>query len=202
MASISHACTPDAVAAAARHILAAQSSTTDPFGRAVLEHRADGAVEKGDLATANEEALRQLAEGDAGAAVARLVGLVSSCADALGATHPDTLVVRGNLATARIAAGQPRQAVADAQAVLDDRERVLGAHHPSTVNAGLTLGMALLAAGDRAAAVSVLDTAMVVIERLRHGEHRRHRGDDHPLSRFCRALLTDARTAGRAPATA
>jgi Tetratricopeptide repeat len=201
IASVSPACTPDAVAGAARRILASRASTADPFGRAVLEHRADGAVEKGELAAANEEAMQHLADGDATAAVGRLIGLAASCTGRLGADHPDTLVVRGNLAAARIAASQHRQAIADAQAVLDDRERVLGAHHPSTVNAGLTLGMALLAAGDAASALSVLDTAMAVIERLRHGEHKRHRDDDHPLSRFCRTLLADARE-GRATATA
>ncbi len=201
IAPVSRACTADAVAGAAQRVLASRASTADPFGRAVLEHRADRAAGTGDLAAANEEAMQHLADGDATAAVGRLTGLAATCAGRLGADHPDTLVVRGNLATARIAAHQHRQAIADAQAVLDDRERVLGAHHPSTVNAGLTLGMALLAAGDAASAVTVLDTAMAVIERLRHGEHKRHRDDDHPLSSFCRILLADAR-GGRPSATA
>jgi Tetratricopeptide repeat len=201
IASVSRACTPDAVADAARRVLASQASAADPFGRAVLEHRSDGAAERSDLATANEEAMAHLADGDATTAVSRLTGLAAACAGTLGSHHPDTLVVRGNLAAARVAAGQHLQAIADAQAVLDDRERVLGPHHPSTVNAGLTLGMAHLAAGDAAAAVTVLDTAMTVIERLRHGEHKRHRDDDHPLGRFCGTLLAEARR-GRTAATA
>jgi thioredoxin-like negative regulator of GroEL len=62
---------------------------------------------------------------------------------------------------------------------------VFGDVHPSTLNARLELAMALLSAGRRDAAAGVLKPALARLTE-RHGE-------GHPLTRFCAALLADAR---------
>jgi hypothetical protein len=57
---------------------------------------------------------------------------LADCERVLGASHPDTLMSRRNLATAYHAAGRTVAATALLQRTLADCERVLGAHHPDT----------------------------------------------------------------------
>jgi hypothetical protein len=57
---------------------------------------------------------------------------VSDCERVLGASHPDTLASRRNLAAAYQAAGRTAMATALYQRTLADYQRVLGAGHPDT----------------------------------------------------------------------
>ena len=51
----------------------------------------------------------------------------------LGADHPDTLVIRNNIAFLIGACGDPREALRLAVVLLSDHERVLGADHRYTL---------------------------------------------------------------------
>jgi hypothetical protein len=176
--------------AAARRVVTA-ATPADAFSVAVLSRTGQGDTAR--LAAGNDAALGELGAGDADAAVDRLTAEAAACAAELGAAHPDTLVVRWNLAMARVAAGQMRQAIVEAGEVLDDRGRVLGADHPSTLNA---LAVAHLASGDPAAAMSVLDTAAAVLRLPRHPSHPKRTG---PRARLCEQLLAIARAEAGAP---
>lgn len=189
----------DDVVAAARRVVTA-ATPADAFSVAVLSRTGQGDAAR--LSTGNDTALGELGAGDAEAAVDRLTEQVRDCVAELGAAHPDTLVVRGNLAMARLAAGQPRQAVTDAAAVLEDRGRVLGADHPSTLNARLALAVAHLMADDPIAAGYVLDTASAVLRLPRNGSRSSRPG---PATRLCEQLLEIARAergAGPSPSVA
>lgn len=176
----------DDVVAAARRVVAT-SAPADAFSVAVLSRT--GQEDAARLSTGNDVALGELGAGDADAAVDRLTGEVAACVAGLGSAHPDTLVVRGNLAMARLAAGQVRQAVLEARAVLEDRGTVLGADHPSTLNARLALAVAHLTDDDAHAAVAVLDTASAVLRLPRHPSSRSTRS----AARLCDQLTAIAR---------
>lgn len=185
----------DEVVAAARRVATA-ATPADAFSVAVLSRSGQG--EAARRAAGNDAALGELGAGDADAAVERLIEESAACVAELGAAHPDTLVVRGNLAMARLAAGQLRQAVAEASEVLEERGRVLGADHPSTLNARLALAVAHLISGDAHAAAPVLETASAVLGLPGRGPHPNRAG---PRSRLCEQLLavTRAELGGGAP---
>jgi len=91
--------------------------------------------------------------------------LVPDCERVLGASHPDTLMARNDLAHAYQAAGRLADAVTLYEALLPDCERVLGASHPDTMTTRNNLAQAYGEAGRPAESVTLLEA--VVAERER-----------------------------------
>ena len=83
----------------------------------------------------------------------------------LGADHPDTLVLRNNLAGAYQAAGRLGEAITLYAAVIADRSRVLGPNHPQTLTSRNNLALAHQRAGRLSQAISLYKE--VVADRVR-----------------------------------
>jgi tetratricopeptide (TPR) repeat protein len=105
------------------------------------------------------------AAGLAGPAAEYWDDLAAASDQALGATHPDTVAIRGRLALTRMASGQPDQAIALFRGVLAERAVTLGPDHASTAAAYQDLGRALLAAGRASEAITVLGDTVACYER-------------------------------------
>ncbi|MGW1513515.1 tetratricopeptide repeat protein [Streptomyces sp. NPDC002394] len=89
-----------------------------------------------------------------------------------GSDHPDTLIIRSNLAVALDNAGRYREAVALQQQVLDARLRVLGPDHPATLVSRSNLANVLARLGHHSDALALHQETFDV--RLRT------LGPDHP----------------------
>jgi tetratricopeptide (TPR) repeat protein/transcriptional regulator with XRE-family HTH domain len=89
--------------------------------------------------------------------------LVPDCVRVLGASHPDTLMSRNDLAHGYQAAGRLAEAVTLFEAVLTDGEPVLGVSHPDMLTTRNNLAQAYGEAGRPAEAVPLLEA--VVAER-------------------------------------
>jgi len=87
----------------------------------------------------------------------------------LGADHPDTSLLRSNLALAYQAAGRNAEAITLHEQALAARERVLGPDHPHTLLSRGDLAAAYQAAGRTAGAIpptSLIVTPRTVAPRL------------------------------------
>lgn len=118
----------------------------------------DGNRRSGDLAelaARNADAARQLTDGQPHHAVTALTSLLHDCRATLGAEHPETLVVEGNLAAAYVMAGQERDGTPLMLANLARRERVFGDEHPATLTARDALATTHRLAGRLSEALSL-----------------------------------------------
>jgi hypothetical protein len=87
------------------------------------------------LADRNDAATDYLADGRPHDAVTALEPLLADCRRLLGAEHPDTLVVEGNLAVAHVLTGDEETGTQLMLANLLGRERVFGGEHVATLTA-------------------------------------------------------------------
>ena len=92
--------------------------------------------------------------------------------DVLGTDHPDTLMVRNNLAFAYHSVGRFDEAIELYERVLADQERVLGPDHPKTLTTCNNLAVAYHSAGR-------FDEAIELYERVL-ADQERVLGPDHP----------------------
>ncbi len=90
---------------------------------------------------------------------------LASCRATLGAQHPDTLTVAGNLAVAHVAAGARRKGIKLITNNVDTRREVLGDSHPATLTARNALAVAYRTTGDADAALRL--AKQVVVQRSR-----------------------------------
>jgi tetratricopeptide (TPR) repeat protein len=110
---------------------------------------------------------------------ARLVGpaveywrdLAARCDTKLPPSHPDALVVAGQLADAYLAAGYAGEAVHWYQRVLAERGRELAPGHPALIAARVSLAKALIMAREPADAVTVMLRAVSECEQFRGPRH-------------------------------
>lgn len=122
----------------------------------------------------------------------------------LGADHPDTLIVRHDLAHSRGEAGDASGAVAKLAEVLVDRLRVLGPDHPATLTTRHAHAFWRGRAGDASGAV--IEFAEVLVDRLRvlgpdhpdtlttrhsHARWRANSGDAHGAVTELESVLAD-----------
>jgi tetratricopeptide (TPR) repeat protein len=146
---------------------AARNPRTPPHGRA----RDDGELNAIALARVRESATRNAAAAElfeAGRydeAVPLFQQALASCRSTLGAEHPDTLTVAGNLGVAYVAAGQRRRGLRLIAVNLADRVRVLGEDHPATLTARNALAVAHRRNGDADTAIRL--AKQVVLQRSR-----------------------------------
>ncbi|MFD7658202.1 tetratricopeptide repeat protein [Actinosynnema sp. NPDC059797] len=103
----------------------------------------------------------------------------------LGPDHPDTLVVRHNLASWRGQGGDVAGALGDYRALLADCLRVLGRDHPDTLVTRNNLAHWRGTAGDAPGAVAELEVLLA--------DHLRVLGPDHPDTFGTRNNLADLR---------
>ena len=87
------------------------------------------------LAGRHADAVGHLADGRAPRAATVFEAVLADCRELLGADHPETLVVEGNLAVARVVAGQEEAGARLMTANLAARERVFGDEHALTLTA-------------------------------------------------------------------
>ena len=92
--------------------------------------------------------------------------------DVLGPDHPDTLMVRNNLAFAYHSVGRFGEAIELFERVLADRVRVLGPDHPDTLSARNNLAGAYHSAGRFGEAIELFERVLADQERVL--------GPDHP----------------------
>lgn len=120
-------------------------------GRSSADHSpASGMAE---LAGRNDVAARHLADGRLNAAKTELESLLEDCRACLGAEHPETVVVEGNLAVARVMVGQYDAGAQLMLANVARRERVFGDENPHTLTARDALATAYRLAGRLAEAL-------------------------------------------------
>ncbi|MFD9319216.1 tetratricopeptide repeat protein, partial [Streptomyces sp. NPDC060053] len=91
---------------------------------------------------------------------------------ALGDTHPDTLLIRNNLATAYESSGDLGRAIPLYEATLAQREQVLGDTHPNTLTSRNSLAGAYESAGDLGRAIPLYEATLAQREQVL--------GDTHP----------------------
>ncbi|MFE2174641.1 tetratricopeptide repeat protein [Kitasatospora sp. NPDC059462] len=100
-------------------------------------------------------------------------------------THPDTLVIRHNLAVVRLTLGELEAALAELKAVVAHERERWGDTHLAGLPARRSLALALLGAGERQAARAELEAIL----RIQH----ERLGEDHPYTRAAREDLAGAR---------
>ncbi|WP_380285950.1 FxSxx-COOH system tetratricopeptide repeat protein [Kitasatospora purpeofusca] len=122
--------------------------------------------------------------GDAGQVAAAheyFRNLASEATRSLGADHPDTLAIRGNLAAWQNRGGDPAGAATAYVELLEDMGRVLGSDHPHTLATRGNLAASQGEAGDAAGA------ATAYVELLE--DMGRVLGPDHPTTLIVRSNL-------------
>jgi hypothetical protein len=106
-----------------------------------------------ELSRRNDVATGHLADGRLHAAATELESLLEDCRAGLGAEHPETVVVEGNLAVARVMVGQHDAGAQLMLANVARRERVFGGENPHTLAARDALATAYRLAGRLAEAL-------------------------------------------------
>ena len=104
--------------------------------------------------------------------------------DVLGTDHPDTLMVRNNLAFAYRSVGRFDEAIELYERVLADQERVLGPDHPDTLTVRNNLAFAYHSAGRFGEAIELFERVLADQERVL--------GPDHPGTLTTRNSLAGA----------
>jgi tetratricopeptide (TPR) repeat protein len=97
--------------------------------------------------------------------------LVADSERVLGATHPDTLGYRSNLADAYQAAGRPDEAIPLFERTLADRKQIQGQTHPDTLTSRDNLAAAYRDAGRLDEAIPVLEQTLADSERVLGATH-------------------------------
>jgi len=116
--------------------------------------------------------------------------LVADLEYVLGASHPDTLISRNNLARAYRGAGRLGEAILLFEGTLADRERVLGRDHPDTLSSRNNLARTYRSAGRLSEAIALFERTLADRERVL--------GRDHPDTLTTGGYLAYAyRSAGR-----
>ncbi|MBD2895642.1 hypothetical protein amrb99_45810 [Actinomadura sp. RB99] len=110
--------------------------------------------------------------GQVTAALNTYADLHETCLHHFGPDHPDTLAVRGNLASWRGEAGDAASAAATYEELLTDYLRVLGPDHPDTLTTRGNLASWRGEAGDAAGAVTAYEELLT--------DYLRVLGPDHP----------------------
>ncbi|WP_190232753.1 tetratricopeptide repeat protein [Streptomyces avicenniae] len=88
-----------------------------------------------------------------------------------GPDHPETLMVRSNLANSYSDAGRTRDALELCERVLADCERVLGADHPDTLSARNNLANSYSDAGRTRDALELCERVLADYERVLGADH-------------------------------
>jgi hypothetical protein len=112
-------------------------------------------LETHDLAACNNKAAADLACGSFQLAIVLFQQALDGCWALLGADHPDTLTVAGNLGVALVKAGRHGDGLELIGANVADRVRVLGDEDPRTLAARDALAVAHRLAGHPGDAVAV-----------------------------------------------
>ena len=108
----------------------------------------------------------------------------------MGPDHPDTLILRSNLACAYVSVGRLAEAIALFEQVLTDSIRILGNDHPNTLTSRNNLAYAYASAGRLAEAITVYEQVLT--------DRTRILGEDHPDTLNSRNNLAGAyESAGR-----
>ncbi|MBF6358258.1 tetratricopeptide repeat protein [Nocardia higoensis] len=108
----------------------------------------------------------------------------------LGTDHPDTLLIRSNLANAYRDAGRVEQAIGEFERLLNDCERIHGPDHPNTLLTRSNLAHAYRAAGRVEQAIKESEHVLT--------DQQRVLGPDHLSTLLTRGNLAHAyRAAGR-----
>lgn len=100
-----------------------------PHIDALASYTFDGTDTVATAALLNKTGLFLLKHGNS-RAISYLQNAQTVCQQVLDVEHPDTLVVRNNLALAYQETGDVRRAIALYEQTLRDRERVMGTEHP------------------------------------------------------------------------
>ena len=144
----------------------------------------------GDSATPALAVLRALTgqflheQGSVRRAITFLERAVEGMVRTLGEDHPDTLVMRNNLASAYASAGEAHRAVALYEEVHERQSRVLGEDHPGTLVTAANLALAYQSLGS-------LDHALTSYRRILETQLR-VLGEDHPRTLVTRHNLAAA----------
>ncbi|GAA3909797.1 tetratricopeptide repeat protein [Actinoplanes auranticolor] len=112
------------------------------------------------------------AAGLAEAAVSYWQRLLPTAVERLGADHPETLIVRNNLAWSYGRAGQPERAVSELRELLVDRRRVLGNEHINTLATVHGIAEWLGESGDPRGAVDMSRSLLADYLRVVGPDHR------------------------------
>ena len=118
-------------------------------------------------------------------------GRASGCS---GAAHPETLVVRAQLAAAYSAAGRRGDSIRLYEQTRSDAERALGPLHPDTLAAGASLAAAYLAAGQGREAIAAVPAGAGRPRADAAGPTTRRRWRCGPASRTPSAAAGSSRT--------
>ncbi|MFG3046983.1 tetratricopeptide repeat protein [Streptomyces sp. NPDC048241] len=97
---------------------------------------------------------------------------LAECDRVLGASHPDTLTSRGNLASAYASVGDVGRAIPLMEAALAENERVLGDADPTTLSTRNNLADAYRSVGDVERAIPLMEATLAECVRVL--------GDTHP----------------------
>ncbi|WP_063058938.1 tetratricopeptide repeat protein [Nocardia sienata] len=111
--------------------------------------------------------------------------LLDYCEQILGTDHPDTLLLRHNLAVAYYDAGQIDEAILLRAQTLADRERVLDTHHRHTLLSRGNLAIAYQETGQASRAISIYEQALT--------DGRPVLGADNPLIKIWHDALARLR---------
>lgn len=118
-----------------------------------------------ESAARNATAARSFGQGRHDEALLLFEQALASCRALLGADHPDTMTVAGNLAVTHLLAGNRRKGMKLIATAVTARARVLGDEHPMTLVARNALVAAHRMAGDADTAVNL--AKQVVVQRSR-----------------------------------
>lgn len=105
------------------------------------------------------------------ATVDELERVLVDCLRVLGPNHPNTLLVRDNLARWRGDAGDPIGAAAALEQLVPDCVRVLGAEHHTTLMSRAHLARYRAEAGNPGGAVAAFQQLVTDCERILGAEH-------------------------------
>ncbi|MCX4832496.1 tetratricopeptide repeat protein [Streptomyces sp. NBC_01016] len=117
-------------------------------------------------------------------AIPLLKAILTRCVQALGDTHPNTLMSRNNLATAYRSVGDLQRAIPLHESTLAQYEQVLGDTHPITLGGRNNLATAYVSAGDLRRAIPLYKETLAQYEQIL--------GDAHPETLACQNNLANA----------
>ncbi|WP_405895328.1 FxSxx-COOH system tetratricopeptide repeat protein [Streptomyces sp. NBC_00104] len=123
-------------------------------------------------------------QGHTARTIPLLEATLAQSKEALGDTHPDTLISRNNLASAYSKVGDLGRAIPLLEATVVQFEQVLGETHPDTLTSRSNLAGAYESVGDLGRAIPLLEATVVQFEQVL--------GDSHPDTLTSRNNLASA----------
>ena len=125
-----------------------------------------GGVDLDELAEQHAEAVSRYVAGRYKDAASLFERTLTRCRADLGAEHPVTLTVAGNLAVSAVAGGHRRRGLAMLMDNVADRDRVFGGEDPRTLTARDALATAYRLSGDVDEAVSLAANVTAMRRRV------------------------------------